>query len=110
MYPLQIDGVSVPLGATVTAFAVGRLGNTATPLSALVCTDGVASMANANLTNCAVLTNRPSARASTSAWRTSGRRPAGGLLRAPSSATAWTGVTPTLRGLDASPRASRTPR
>ncbi|MFO0630442.1 MAG: DUF4397 domain-containing protein [Polyangiales bacterium] len=59
VYPLQIDGVSVPLGATVTAFAVGRLGNTQTPLSALVCNDGVAAMGNANLTSCAVLTNRP---------------------------------------------------
>ena len=31
-YPVQVDGVSVPLGTTVSTFAVGRLGNAATPL------------------------------------------------------------------------------
>ncbi len=98
MYPLQIDGVSVPLGATVTAFAVGRLGNTATPLSALVCTDGVASMANANLTNCAVLTNRPEPINVRVAHLSPGA-PAVDFCLRPASATSWSGVTPTLRGL-----------
>ncbi|MEZ4394231.1 MAG: DUF4397 domain-containing protein [Polyangiales bacterium] len=97
-YPLQINGVSIPLGATVTAFAVGRLGNTMTPLSALVCSDGQASMANANLTSCAVLTNPPPA-INVRVAHLSPDAPAVDFCARPASATTWTGVTPTLRGL-----------
>ncbi len=102
MYPLQIDGVSVPLGATVTAFAIGRLGNSETPLSALVCTDGAAAMGNPALTACAVLTNRPPpARINVRVAHLGADAPPVDFCLRPASATSWSGVSPTLRGLDA---------
>jgi len=55
-YPLVLDGVSVPAAANITVFAIGRLGNDQTPLSALVCNDGAAPAMG--LSSCAVLPPR----------------------------------------------------
>ncbi|MFO0630440.1 MAG: hypothetical protein U0325_33105 [Polyangiales bacterium] len=68
---------------------MGRLGNTQTPLSALVCNDGAASMANANLTSCAVLTNRPEPISVRVAHLSPGA-PASGLLPPPRRRDSWT--------------------
>ncbi len=50
-YPLRLDGVAVPAGAQVTAYAIGRLGNDQFPLSALICNDITATN---HLSDCSV--------------------------------------------------------
>lgn len=49
---LVVGGISLPAGKTVTAYAIGKLGSQAAPLSALICMD--ADWTVNNLASCAV--------------------------------------------------------
>jgi hypothetical protein len=55
---LSIDPAVVPAGAIVTAFAIGEIGNTTTPLHALVCVDNAPP--TGMLAQCSVVGGTPS--------------------------------------------------
>jgi hypothetical protein len=102
-YPVQVDGVNVPLGTTVSTFAIGRLGNAMTPLRVLVCNDGATAMGNPALTACNVLGTNPApmppAQINVRVAHLSPGAPAVDVCVRPASATSWTGVRPTLATL-----------
>jgi hypothetical protein len=57
-YPLQLNNVNLGLGSLTTLYAVGRLGDRTTPLSALVCNDN-GTTAGGNLTDCRLTPEPP---------------------------------------------------
>ncbi|MFO0606999.1 MAG: DUF4397 domain-containing protein [Polyangiales bacterium] len=109
-YPVQVDGVNVPLGTTVSTFAIGRIGNATTPLRVLVCNDGATAMGSPNLGACSVLGVNPAptppAQINVRVAHLSPGAPAVDFCVRPSSATSWAGVRPTLGSLGGAPSIS----
>jgi len=107
-YPVQVDGVNVPLGTTVSTFAIGRLGNAATPLRVLVCNDGATATGNPNLGACNVLGVNPTPQINVRVAHLSPGAPAVDFCLRAASTTGWAGVRPTLRSLGGAPSISYT--
>jgi hypothetical protein len=94
-YPLRLDGLNIPAGSRLTFFAVGELNSDQTPLSALVCNDGVPPAGQ--LTPCSLLPVRAFVRFA----HLSPDAPAVDVCVRPVGSSTWVGVTPTLRSLGA---------